>query len=146
VSHKGPWSHPFSSVYCRPVRVNKDPWGSATSLYADETQSRVSVRSRRRFMDAVQPAATQHDENRNSLVCVGSSAAPDSRRLDDGGLGCTVQPVRSVRDLGIHFDSNLPMRTNVRRTVSYAAALQLPFCSSLRNTAPCLSPFQTGWR
>ena len=35
----------------------------------------------------------------------------------------TVQPVRSVRDLGIHLDSDLSMRTHVTRTVSSCFAV-----------------------
>jgi len=49
----------------------------------------------------VQPAVTQHDKNQRSAVCVGSSA--DSRQLDDCGLGY----VWSVRELGIHLDSDI---------------------------------------
>ena len=35
----------------------------------------------------------------------------------------TVQPVQSVRDLGIHLDSDLSMRTHVTRTVSSCFAV-----------------------
>ena len=40
-------------------------------------------------MDAVQSAATQLGRNRASVECVVSSAASDSRRLNDGGHGST---------------------------------------------------------
>ena len=41
--------------------------------------------------------------------------------------GCSVSPVKSVRDLGIHIDSDLTMQTHVKRTVSrcFASLRQL---------------------
>jgi len=66
----------------------------------------------------INKASTQLIENRGAVVCVGSSTAPDSVRFIGGGLGCTVQPVRPVTDLGIHLDADLPMRMRVTRTAS----------------------------
>ena len=41
--------------------------------------------------------------------------------------GCSVSPVKSVRDLGVHIDSDLTMQTHVKRTVSrcFASLRQL---------------------
>jgi len=51
-----------------------------------DTKSRVRVRCDvGSWMQ--QPTATQHVDNRYSVVFVGTSTAPDSRRFIDGGLG-----------------------------------------------------------
>jgi len=49
---------------------------------------------------------------------------PTSPLLIDG---CSVSPVKSVRDLGIHTDSDLTMQTHVKRTISrcFASLRQL---------------------
>jgi len=47
-------------------------------------------------MDEVKQAAAQHGENGSTVVCVGLSAAPDSRRPIDGGLTSFSQSVQSV--------------------------------------------------
>jgi len=49
---------------------------------------------------------------------------PTSPLLIDG---CSVSPVKSVRDLGIHIDTDLTMQTHVKRTVSrcFASLRQL---------------------
>ena len=51
---------------------------------------------------------TDHDDRRQHQL-------PASPLLIDG---CSVNPVRSARDLGIHIGSDLSMRTHVKRTVS----------------------------
>ena len=49
--------------------------------------------------------------------------------------GCSVSPVKSVRDLGIYIDSDLSMRTRVKRTVSrcFASLRQL---RQIRHSVP----------
>jgi len=38
-------------------------------------------------------------------------------------VGALVQPVETVRDLGVHIDSDLGASTHVRRTVSHCFAV-----------------------
>ena len=81
------------------------------------------MRWRRPPVDAVKSAATKHGEIRGSVVCVGSSAEPYSSQLDYGWYGYCAACIGSVRDLGIHLDSDLSMRTHVTRTVSTCFAV-----------------------
>jgi len=60
---------------------------SMASVVSAVTKLQVGVYWRRRIMDAAQPAATQHIENRESVMCVGSSIAPDAKQFINGGLG-----------------------------------------------------------
>jgi len=68
-------------------------------------------------MDAVQPAAAQHGTD-GVLWCASSRL---QHQIPDEPLRVgpdLVQPVRSVRNLGIHLDSDLSMNTHITRTVS----------------------------
>jgi len=76
------------------------------------TKSRVCVRWGRRLMPWMQSNWLQLNTSKagGSLVCAGSYEAPDSRRVNDGGLGYrSIHPVCQTSRL----DSDLLMRTYV---------------------------------
>jgi len=115
---------PLPAVYSRHDRSSWDTRAAAASLRRWHTASepRVCVYWWRQAMDAVQTAAAQHDKDGRYVVCVVSSAASDSGWAIEGGLGL-VQPVRSVRNLCVHLDSELSMNTHIPRTVSCCFAV-----------------------
>jgi len=70
--------------------------------------------------------------------------------------GCSVSPVKSVRDLGIHIGSDLTMQTHVKRTVGpiamsrlVASAASNPSLGANSHTPDvggCFGPLPTGLR
>ena len=110
-------------------------------MYADDTQVYGSCRPsavttfRTKVSDWVEASTSWMRSNRlqpnpektEVLWCATTRRQhqlPTSPLLIDG---CSVSPVKSVRDLGIHIDSDLTMQTHVKRTVSrcFASLRQL---------------------
>jgi hypothetical protein len=67
---------------------------------------------RRRFVDAVEQAAAQHCKN--EILWLGSVRR--QHQIPDDLLPVGLNLVVPVRDLGIHLDSDLSMRTHVRHS------------------------------
>jgi len=95
------------------------------------TVSRVCICLRCRSVYVVKPASTQHGKNQGSVVCGCTSACQQHQMADDSmmvGMDA-VQSIQSVRDLGIHFDSDLTIQTHVTQTVSSCFAVLHQICS-----------------
>ena len=125
--------------------------GLSTHLYADDTQVYGSCRPAdvvsfsTRLSRCVDETSSWMKSNRlqsnpdkaEVLWCATSrrqNQLPTTALLIDGAA---VVPVKSVRDLGIYIDSDLVMRTHVKRTVSrcFAALRQLrQICRSVPPT------------
>ena len=57
----------------------------------------------------------------------------------------TVQTVRSIRDLGIHLDTDLSMQTHVTRTVSSCFAVLRQICSNSQSVVHSFSRSSYYW-
>jgi len=91
------------------------------------TNSRVCVRLRRQLVDAAQSAATQHVENRDSVVRVSSSTAPDARwHVDDGLTYCSTRQICQ----GSRYS---PWFISVDADTRHTSCIQL-LCSSTLNS------------
>jgi len=125
------------TVYSRPDRSSWDTQIAAASphfrWHADfwllssvrtcaSSKPHVCMYWWRLAMDAVQLAAAQHGKDGRSVVCVFSSAASDPGWTIEVESDL-VQTVWSIRNLGIHLDSDLSMNTHITRTVSCCFAI-----------------------
>jgi len=111
----GPRSNSFSVICCWPAQAIRDTWVAATSVcwrhpglwllssrqLCTVKKSHFCVRWRRRLMDAVNWLQL-NTLKPDVLWC---TSARQQHQIN-GGL-VTVQPIKSVRELGIHCDSDL---------------------------------------
>ena len=127
--------------------------GLSPHLYADDTQVYGSCRPSAvttfttKVAECVEDATSWMKSNRlqpnpekTEVLCCATTRRQHqlltSPLLIDG---CSVSPVKSVRDLGIYIDSDLSIRTHVKRTVSrcFASLRQL---RQIRHSADSHTP------
>jgi hypothetical protein len=82
----------------------------------------LRLSERRRQLDEVEHASCKLIKDGSHVVCNKPEPAP-STCIGSHLTAFLVDPVTSVRDLGIYIDADLSMRTHVLRTVSWCFAV-----------------------
>jgi len=126
-----------------------ESYGLSPHMYADDTQMYGSCRPSAvttfttKVSECVEATTSWMRSNRlqpnpEKTEVLWCATARRQHQLPTSPLlidGCSVSPVKSVRDLGIYIDSDLTMQTHVKRTVSRCFASLRQLCQ-IRHLVP----------